>query len=76
MSDTVYKKKFKRNVIELFKSGNATEDQWNEMADAVYVCSCGNYDEFLPCSDISESVDPEHRYINNLPLDDSEVLDH
>lgn len=29
---------YKQRVIALFKSGNAADEQWNEMADAVLRC--------------------------------------
>lgn len=47
---------YKRRVIELFKSGRATEEQWQEMANAV-MCASEDYYEAVP--EIDATVQPE-----------------
>jgi len=49
-------KEYKQKIIELFKSGNVTKEQWDEMAEAVLIMS-ENYSN--DTYHIDSVIDPE-----------------
>lgn len=51
---------YKEKVIELFKSGNAHQDQWKAMAEAVLSMSEGNSGDIVYPIDIE--VDSENAW--------------
>ena len=47
---------YKIAVMNLFKSGDATEKHWTQLANAVLYCS---EDDYIDTSSIDKSCDPE-----------------
>lgn len=39
----------KQEIIELFKSGKASEEQWKAMADSIWFVHHGQYSSFVAC---------------------------
>ena len=49
---------YKAKVIELFKAGRPTDEQWNEMADAVLVAAETD-SEYSTISCITLTIEPD-----------------
>lgn len=56
---------YRQKVIDLFKSGTATDSQWEEMSHAVLFLSEDNSEEATP--DIDKSIFSTEERFDSLP---------